>query len=82
MANGKKIKRPRETKLWKALTGTIIKKTQAKIDVERLIAAIQQDLEWDERDLRTFIKIQKGKIDWSGDARSERRTRKHIRKRR
>ena len=81
MANGKKIKRPKETKLWRALTGTITKKTQTKQDVERLIAAIQQDLEWDKKDLRTFIKIQKGKIDWSGDVRSKRRTRKYIRKR-
>ena len=78
MANGRKIKKPKETKLWKALTGKVGKKTQHKKDVERLIATIQQDLEWDERDLRTFIKIQKGKIDWSGDVRSKRRTRKHI----
>ena len=81
MANGKKIKRPKETKLWKALTGTITKKTQVTKDVERLIAAIQQDLEWDEKDVSTFIKIQKGKIDWSGDVRSKRKPRKHIRKR-
>ena len=80
MANGKKIKRPKETKLWKALTGHSTKKTPTQKDVERLIAAIQQDLEWDEKDLNTFIKIQKGKIDWSGDVRSKRRIRKHIRK--
>ena len=47
---------------------------------ERLIQAIQQELEWDDKDLQTFTKIQKGIIDWSGNVRSKRRTRKHIRK--
>ena len=48
---------------------------------EYLIAGIQQELMWEERDHRTFEAIQQGKIDWSGDVRSKRRTRKHIRKR-
>jgi hypothetical protein len=49
--------------------------------VERLICAIQQELEWDKKDIATFIKIQQGNIDWSGDVRSKRRTRKNIRRR-
>ena len=83
MANGKqKIKKPKETKLWKVLSGTYKRKTREQKAVERLICAIQQDLEWDDKDLATFTKIQQGIIDWSGDVRSKRRTRKHIRKRR
>ena len=82
MANGKKIKRPKRTKVWKLLTGTYKKKNKKlKEAVDRLIAAIQQDLPWDTKDLETFLKIEQGKIDWSGNVRSKRRTRKHIRKR-
>ena len=82
MANGKqKIKRPKETKLWKVLSGTYKRQTQEQKAVERLICAIQQELEWDKKDIATHLKIQTGKIDWSGDVRSKRRTRKHIRKR-
>jgi hypothetical protein len=81
MANGKKIKRPKETKIWKALTGKLEKKTRHQKDAEHLIQTIQQDLMWDDRDLETYTKIQKGIIDWSGDVRSKRRTGKHIRKR-
>jgi len=81
MGHGKKIKRPKETKLWKALTENYQKKTKTQKDVDRLIAAIQQELEWDKKDIATHLKIQTGKIDWSGDVRSKRRTRKHIRKR-
>ena len=82
MANGKKkIKRPKDTKLWKVLSGTYRKQTPEQKAVERLIAAIQQELEWDDRDLATFTKIQQGIIDWSGDGRSKRRPRRHIRKR-
>ena len=32
-------------------------------------------------DIATFIKIQQGNIDWSGDVRSKRRTGKNIRRR-
>ena len=82
MANGKKkIKRPKDTKLWKVLSGTYRKQTPEQKAVERLIAAIQQELEWDDRDLATFTKIQQGIIDWSGDVRSKRKPRKYIRKR-
>ena len=82
MANGKKkIKRPKDTKLWKVLSGTYGKQTPEQKAVERLICAIQQELEWDDKDLATFTKIQHGLIDWSGNARSKRRTRKHLRKR-
>jgi len=37
-----------------------------KKDVNRLIAAIQQELKWDEKDIRTFDAINKGIITWSG----------------
>ena len=57
------------------------KQTPIQEDVERLIAAIQQELEWDKKDIATFIKIQQGTIDWSGDVRSKRRTGKNIRRR-
>ena len=77
----KKLKIGKRTKVWKILNGTYKKKTPIQEDVENLIAAIQQDLEWDKKDIATFIKIQQGTIDWSGDVRSKRRTRKHIRKR-
>ena len=82
MANGNpKIKKPKETKLWKVLSGTYKRKTREQKAVERLICAIQQELEFDDRDLQTFTKIQHGYLDWSGNVRSKRRTRKHIRKR-
>ena len=82
MGNGReKIKIGKRTKVWKILKGTYKKQTTIQKDVERLIAAIQQELEWDKKDIATFIKIQQGTIDWSGDVRSKRRTRKHIRKR-
>jgi hypothetical protein len=81
MANGKqKVKRANATKVWKLLNGTY-KKPIGKEDVEWLIAAIQQEDYWNERDQATFQAIQEGKIDWSGDVRSKRKPRKHIRKR-
>ena len=76
-----KIKRAKATKLWKVLTGTY-EKRMGRAEVERLIAVIQGDLMWDELDIKTMDAINKGKLDWSGDARGKRRTRKHIRKRR
>ena len=79
MGHGKeKIKIGKRTKVWKILNGTYQRQTQNQKDVERLIAAIQQELEWDKKDIATHLKIQKGIIDWSGDVRSKRRTRKHI----
>ena len=81
MANGKqKVKRAKATKVWKLLNGTYKKKINRE-DVEWLIAAIQQDIYWDDRDQQTFQAIQDGKIDWSGDVRKHRKPRKHIRKR-
>ena len=83
MGHGKeKIKIGKRTKVWKILNGTYQRQTQTQKDVERLIAAIQQECYWDDRDVETFDAINSGKIDWSGDVRSKRRTRKHIRKRR
>ena len=81
MANGKqKVKRANATKVWKLLNGTY-KKPIGKEDVEWLIAGIQQECYWTDRDVETFDAINSGKIDWSGDVRSKRRPRKHIRKR-
>ena len=80
MGHGKKESR-KKIKVWKILNGTYKKHTAIQKDVERLICAIQQELEWDKKDIATHLKIQKGIIDWSGDVRSKRRTRKHIRKR-
>ena len=69
-----------ERKVWKILDGTY-KKPIGKEDVERLIAAVQQECYWDDRDVETWDEINSGKIDWSGDVRSKRKPRKHIRKR-
>ena len=77
----KKLKKGKRTKVWKILNGTYNKQTSIQKDVERLICAIQQELEWDKKDIATYIKIQQGNIDWSGDVRSKRRTGKNIRRR-
>ena len=77
----KKLKKGKRTKVWKILNGTYNKQTSTQKDVERLICAIQQELEWDKKDIATYIKIEQGNIDWSGDVRSKRRTRTYIRKR-
>ena len=53
-------------KVWKFLDGTY-KKPIGKKDVEWLIAGIQQECEWTERDIQTFDAIQKKEINWSGD---------------
>jgi len=53
-------------KVWKILDGTY-KKPIGKKDVEWLIAGIQQECEWTERDIQTFDAIQKKEINWSGD---------------
>jgi hypothetical protein len=42
-----------------------------KRDVERLIAAILQDIKWDDRDIMTFDAINKGEISWSGDLKKQ-----------
>ena len=84
MANGKKESIERQIKkLWRILKGTYKpkKKPIGKADVELLIAAVQQECYWTERDIETFDAIQNKQIDWSGDVRSKRRPRKHIRKR-
>ena len=70
----------KKKKVWKILDGTY-KKPIGKEDVERLVAAVQQECYWDDTDVETWDEIQTGKIDWSGDVRSKRKPRKHIRKR-
>ena len=46
MGSGKeKIKIGKRTKVWKILNGTYKRQTQIQKDVDRLIAAIQQELE-------------------------------------
>ena len=81
MGHGKeKNNRIKKKKVWKILDGTY-KKPIGKEDVERLIAAVQQECYWDDRDVETWNEINSGKIDWSGDVRSKRKPRKHIRKR-
>ena len=77
----KKLKKGKRTKVWKILNGTYNKRTRMQEDVENLIAAVQQEHYWDNRDVETWDAINSGKIDWSGDVRSKRRTRKHIRRR-
>ena len=77
----KNLKKGKRTKVWKILTGDYKKRTRMQQDVENLIAAIQQELEWDKKDIATWHKIQMGITDWSGDVRSKRRTGKNIRRR-
>jgi hypothetical protein len=79
MGHGKKESN-KKLKVWKILKGTY-KKPIGKEDVEWLIAGIQQECYWTDRDMETFDAINSGKIDWSGDVRSKRKPRKHIRKR-
>ena len=79
MGHGKKESN-KKLKVWKILKGTY-KKQIGKEDVEWLIAGIQQECYWTDRDMETFDAINSGKIDWSGDVRSKRKPRKHIRKR-
>jgi hypothetical protein len=81
MGHGKKEGR-KNLKAWKILKGTYKQKEKIlKERVERLIAAVQQEIEWDQTDIDTGELIQQGKLDWSGDVRSKRRTRKNIRRR-
>ncbi len=79
MGHGKKESN-KKLKVWKILKGTY-KKPIGKEDVEWLIAGIQQECYWTDRDMETFDAINSGKIDWSGDVRSKRKPRRHIRKR-
>jgi len=44
----------------------MLRKTVTKKDVERLIAAIQQEMKWDEKDSQTWNAIMKGEISWTG----------------
>ena len=84
MGHGKeKSIKLKKKKVWKILDGTYKPRKQPidKEDVERLIAGVQQEHYWDKRDVETWDAINSGKIDWSGDVRSKRRTRKHIRRR-
>ena len=79
MGHGKKESN-KKLKVWKILKGTY-KKPIGKEDVEWLIAGIQQECIWDKKDVATYMKIANGLVDWSGDVRSKRKPRKHIRKR-
>ena len=83
MGDGKQEGRKDKKKIWKILDGTYKPKKQpiGKEDVEYLIAGIQQECYWDDRDIKTWDAINSGKIDWSGNVRSKRKPRKHIRKR-
>ena len=78
MGHGKKTVK-RKGKVWKILEGSY-NKPICKEDVDWLIAGIQQECYWTDRDIQTWDAIQEGKIDWSGDVRSKRKPRKHIRK--
>ena len=56
-------------KVWKILNDTYVpkKKPITVYDVERLIAAMQQEIYWDQRDIDTYDEIMAGKIDWTGN---------------
>ena len=72
MGYGKKTK-IKKNKVWKILDGTY-KNPVGKKDVEYLIAGIQQEHYWDDRDVETWDAINSGKIDWSGNVRSKRKS--------
>ena len=63
MATGKK-------KVWKILSDTYVppKVPITGHDVDRLIAAMQQEIYWDQRDIETYAEIAAGKINWIGNA--------------
>jgi hypothetical protein len=81
MGHGKKESR-KKLRVWKILDGSYKprKKPIGKEDVEWLIAGIQQECYWTDRDVETWDAINSGKIDWSGDVRSKRKPRKYFRK--
>ena len=56
-------------KVWKILNDTYVppKKPITGHDVDRLIAAMQQEIYWDDRDVETYDEIIAGKIDWTGN---------------
>ena len=74
----KRRKNSRKNKFWQKLKGTYqtplgldidnldINHIKLQANVERLIAAVQQDLMWDDTDMETWHKIQSGYVDWSG----------------
>lgn len=74
----KRRKNSRKNKFWQKLKGTYqtplglnidnldINHIKLQANVERLIAAVQQDLMWDDTDIETWDAIQSGYIDWSG----------------
>ena len=74
--SSKKIRENKKIKVWKILDGTYKpkKKPIGQNDVDRLIAAMQQECYWDQRDVDTWDTIQTGKIDWSGNVRSKRKS--------
>ena len=49
------------------------RKTVTKKDVERLIAAIQQEIKWDEKDIITWNAIMKGEISWTGRSKKQKK---------
>ena len=67
----------KKEKVWKILDGTYVPKKIpiTNYDVERLIAAMQQECYWDQRDIDTYDEIMAGKIDWTGQ-----RCRKKVKK--
>ena len=56
-------------KVWKILNDTYVppKVPITNHDVDRLIAAMQQEIYWDQRDIETYDEIATGKIDWTGN---------------
>ena len=62
-----------KNKFWEKLKGTyqedatMLDHKQLAQDVERLIAAVQQDMIWDDKDIKTWDMIQEGIVDWSGE---------------
>ena len=73
----KKTREIKKVKVWKILDGTY-KPKKKRIngeDGDRLIAAMQQEIYWDQRDIDTWDEIQADKIDWSGQrVRSKRKS--------
>ena len=66
----------RKRKFWNKLKGKLSTNEIREKQVERLICAIQQEIEWDNLDIKTYDLIIKGKLDWTGKAVKTRKAKK------
>ena len=68
--------RKTKRKFWNKLKGKTLVEEAREKQVERLICAIQQEIEWDNLDIKTYDLIVKGKLDWTGKVVKTRKAKK------